>query len=182
MADKLPTFGEDTLRIKHSNSKIIIGVDKNSVSQMLGRLDAYKALPRKFRPALGEVASYVTQSMIPEIFAKEGPGWHSLAKRTQIERRMQGYGASHPILRRTGDLFSELTERSHPNHVEIIRTGKNARIEIGGSSTKFLENQMGKSSVRLPARPMIPGSKGQTIASRDKMAIELIIKRVITRK
>lgn len=181
MAQKLPTVDKELLNITHANSKVIISVDKGSVSSMLGRLDQYKSLPRKFRPALGEVADYVTKEMIPVVFAQEGPGWHKLANRTQMERRMQGYGAQHPILRRTGDLYSELTDRSHPNHVEIIRTGKMARIEIGGSSKKFLENQMGKPSANLPARPMVPGTKGQTIADRDRVAINGIISRAITR-
>jgi hypothetical protein len=85
-------------------------------------------------------------------------------------RKFQGYDGEHPILQRSGDLYRELTDKSHPRHIEIIKVGSRARIEIGGSSAKFIENQMGQP--RLPARPMVPGTGNIPITDQDRQMMQ----------
>lgn len=182
MTSKLPTIDQELASVSQHKTSIRITPDKSSISKAIDRVNEYKALPRKFRPALESVADYVRQEMIADTFSKEGPGWPKLARRTQVERDSLGYGAQHPILKRTGDLYSELTEKSHPKHIEVIRTGKLARIEIGGSSKKFVENQMGMPGQRLPSRPMIPGTNWLKLRDRDRVAINNIIKKSLVGK
>lgn len=143
-------------------------------SLVTGRVEPYKNLPNKFAPALEAVADYVRGNMITAVFKAEGPGWRQLAARTRAERLVSGFNPEHPILRRTGDLFNELTNKSHPKHVEQITTGANARLTIGGSSQKFVENQLGRSDLNLPARPMLPGTGGLSISPADDDAIKTI--------
>lgn len=159
-----------------SSPTVKIMQDKSFAAAVEAKLRPYRNLPEKFRPALEEVAEYVRKQMIPRTFDNEGPGWAPLARRTQLERQQAGFSPQHPILYRTGDLFNELTEKSHPKHIEVIKTGKYARIEIGGSSEKFIQNQMGVPEQRLPQRSMIPGTGGIPIRVEDRRNIQRIIK------
>jgi hypothetical protein len=163
------------------NGQAVVRVNPKYVSDITGRTQPYKALPYRLRPALEEVANYVRGEMIPRTFRKEGPGWRPLAKRTQRERAEQGYGSKHPILIRTRDLFKELTDKAHPKHVEVIRTGKYSRVSIGGSSDKFMQNQLGSDVYRIPPRPMIPGTGNLDVPQRDRIAIKKILDNAIRR-
>lgn len=178
-SNTLPSINLEVENIRKGKPRVVITQDKAFYSTVSDRLKPYKSIPSKFRGALEGVAEYVTQEMIPRTFKDEGPGWLPLARKTQIERAMQGYNPQHPILRRSGDLYNELTDRSHPKHIEVIRTGKYARIEIGGSSEKFIRNQLGDSELNIPARPMVPGTGGAPINDRDKKAIEEIIRKAL---
>lgn len=160
-----------------TSSTVKIKPDPTYFSRAQKRLEPYKALPFLFRPVLEKVADYVRITMIPNTFRYEGPGWKPLARRTIAERIQAGFQGQHPILRRSGDLFRELTQRSHPKHIEIIKTGKMSRIEIGGSSEKFIQNHLGKGEAgqRLPSRPMIPGTGNIPLQDRDRIAIKSIV-------
>lgn len=162
-----------------TTSRLTIRANPSYASKITKRMEPYKHFPRHLRPALENVADYVTQHMIPQTFENEGPGWRPLARRTIGERIAQGFPGEHPILRRSGDLYKELTERSHPKHVEVIKVGKYSRIEIGGSSEKFLRNQMGEGSLHIPPRPMIPGTGWLKISSHDRLEIRKILQRSI---
>lgn len=181
MKDKLPDLHLD-IKDLNSKSTVTIKADKAFFSAARHRTTKYKALPFLYRPVLEKIADYIKIEMISRTFEREGPGWTPLARRTVAERVQAGYDGQHPILRRSGDLFKELTEKSHPKHIEIIKTGKNARIEIGGSSQKFIQNQMGDRTLNLPARPMIPGTGSIPLEMRDKIAIETIIVNAIKNK
>ena len=159
----------------HQSFTVTVKVDPTSVSNVTQRLEPYKSLPEKFRPALEALADYYTSTSIPKVFKEEGPGWAPLAIRTQMERRAAGYNPKHPILRRSGDLFKELTERAHPSHVEVIRVGTTSSITIGGSSDKFIHNQLGNSQLNLPARPMLPGVGGVPLPSQDVTAMKQVL-------
>lgn len=170
--------------LNQSSNVVTVHADKRFFATSQGRTGPYTNLPARFGPALVRVGDYVRTVMIPRTFAEEGPGWAKLARRTQRERTQQGYNPQHPILQRTRDLYRELTEKSHPSHIEIIKTGKNARIEIGGSSVKFIQNQLGKgdSGQKLPSRPMIPGTGNLSINERDKAQIKSILIKAIMEK
>lgn len=155
-------------------------IDKSFAAKISKKLEPYRSIPYKFRPALEQIADYVRTDMIPRTFEREGPGWAPLAPMTMALRRFLGYQPEHPILYREGDLFRELTQKSHPRHIEIIKVGKDARIEIGGSSEKFLENQMG--APRLPKRPMLPGTGDIPVEDRDRRAIRDIMVKAIRKQ
>lgn len=178
---KLPLPTMEVQDVAQGRSTVKIFQDFALYTAAAKRRERYKALPQRFRPALESVSEYVREQMIPEIFNKEGPGWRPLAKRTQEERRSQGVTPNHPILIRSRDLFEELTEKSHPAHIEIIKVGRSARIEIGGSSDKFIQNQtgVGEPGQRLPARPMIPGTGWMEIPIRHRFAIRDIVGKLV---
>lgn len=169
-----PTQFVDT-SLSGGKEGLTVNINPAFASDVTNRLKPYKSLPAKMRPALEKVGDYIRFQMIPDVFAAEGPGWRSLSKRTQRERAAEGYGANHPILRRSGDLFRELTEKSHPKHVEIIKTGKYARITISGSSEKFIRNQGGNWQLHIPPRPMIPGTGNIPVRNRDQYEIKRIL-------
>lgn len=168
--------------INTHRTTVRIKADKNYATVIKRRLAPYKSLPRDFKPALEAIADYVRGVMIVRTFKEEGPGWAPLRPRTVRERIQKGYSGEHPILVRSGDLLKELTDRSHPKHIEVVKVGKNARVEVGGSSTKFVENQLGKSSQHLPARPMIPGTGNIPLNDRDRLEIKKILDRAVLRK
>lgn len=176
LTPKLPDFKPIIGELNRSKSTIKIGVGPGFYRTLNKELAVYKQLPELFRPALQKIGDYVRMEMIPRTFEAEGPGWAPLSRRTVSERVHWGH-RPFPILQRTGDLMRSLTQKSHPNHVEIIKVGKYARIEIGASSQKFVENQMGKAETNLPARPMIPGVKGLPLPDRDRLAMQGIIRK-----
>ena len=177
--NKIPTIEFEVNEINtKSDSRVRINVAQSFHHKVGETLKPYKNVPKLFRPALEQIGDYVRINMIPRTFNSEGPGWAPLSQRTITDKRRLGYG-NRKILQRSGDLYKELTSKAHPKHFEIIRVGKMARIEIGGSSAKFLENQQGRTDKNLPARPMIPGTGGTQFAARDRIEIRRIIQRAI---
>lgn len=78
--------------------------------------------------------------------------WVSLAPRTQRERRAEGYGAEHPILRRSGELMKSASEKgAFGNWYEINRD----TLLIACLLTKGEKLQKGDSTKNLPARPFM---------------------------
>lgn len=177
----LPDFGMEVRQLNGAKVGVKITANKRWFTTAVQRTQRYKALPYRLRPALERVADYVRVEMIPRTFEKEGPGWAPLANRTMRERQAQGFNPTGPILQRSGDLYAELTQRTHPKHYEVIRTGKNARIEIGGTSEKFVRNQLGQgiAGQHLPRRSMIPGTGGTPLTDRDRLAIKTILRNAI---
>lgn len=180
---KLPTFDLTVHQLNSKSNTVKFSVDRVSMLKVDKEVQKYKRLPERFRPALEKVGDYTRQEMIPATFKREGPGWSKLAPRTISERISGGYGGTHPILYRTGDLYKSLVEKSHPKHIEIVKLGKRSSIEVGSSSAKFIENQTGNAPGRkLPARPMIPGTGGLDLLTRDRMAIDEIVRKAIKEK
>lgn len=180
--NKLPTIDFQVNEINRAqDSRVRIGVANSFHHNVGNQLKPYQRLPELFRPALEQIGDYVRINMIPRTFQQEGPGWAPLSPRTIADKQRLGW-ANRPILQRTGDLYRELTNKSHPKHFEIIRVGKMARIEVGGSSQKFLELQRGVVNRHLPSRPMIPGTGGTPLAERDRIEIRRIIRRAIRQR
>lgn len=170
---RLPDVYKEIQDLDGSTSTVKFRANPDFFTAVTRRMRPYKQIPYHFKPAMEKVGDYVRTELIPRTFEAEGPGWAPLAPMTMGLRIAQGYPAAHPILIRSGDLFDELTQKSHPKHIEIIKTGKIARIEIGGSSQKFLENQMG--GPRLPARPMIPGTGNIPMPDADRKRMKQIV-------
>jgi hypothetical protein len=172
MQDSFPSFNWVT-QLQQSPTVIKITATPDFNANVSKEMLPYQQLETVVGPALSDVADYLRTSVIPTIFKSEGPGWQNLAKRTQKERQAQGYNPTHPILRRTGDLFAELTSKGHPNHIESIQTSPGRfKLTIGGSSTKFVNNQLGRSDLNLPARPMLPGTGGMKLNPADAQKIQ----------
>lgn len=179
---EVPDFDITVSELNKSTATVKIGVEQGFSLRVGQKLKPYKRVPELFRPAIEKVGDYVRMEMIPRVFEEEGPGWAPLATRTVNERGFGGYGGQHPILRRSGDLLNSLTKKAHPSHIEIVRVGKMARIEIGSSSQKFIENQKGMQSKNLPSRPMIPGTGGTPLPARDRLAIKDIIRKAVIQR
>lgn len=162
-------------------STITIQAGPQWSAQVTDGLRPLNNMAQAISPALEAIADYIRQQMIPKVFDNEGPGWRNLAKRTQSERIAAGYNPNHPILKRTGDLFNELTNKAHPKHIESITiTEDRAMVTVGGSSEKFINNQLGRGDLNLPARPMLPGTGGLALSGADEDAITTIFKQKLT--
>lgn len=177
--DRLPDPSFTIHDVDFRSSTVKVRVKPDSFYNISRALRRYKALPLYFRPALEQLGDYVRTTMIPRTFEQEGPGWERLAPKTIGQRIRDGFPPDHPILIQTGDLYAELTEKSHPKHIEIIKVGQMARIEIGGSSAKFIENQTGTGLPNLPARPMIPGTGWLQLPDGDRKEMHRILERAM---
>ena len=156
-------------------SGVTISMHQPSLTSARGKIAPHQNFYRTVSPALEKVADYIRMRVITRTFQQEGPGWRPLAMRTRAERKAQGYNPEHPILFRTGDLFKELTEKTHPKHVQIIKvTNSSATVTIEGSSEKFKRNQYGDATLKIPARPMVPG-KNKALSIKDQRAISAIM-------
>jgi hypothetical protein len=175
MADQVPTFSWITQIQASMNqpSTVTIQAEPSFTANVTKQMLPYQQLSTAVQPALEDIATYLRDKVIPGIFKSEGPGWASLSKRTQIERQKAGFNPTHPILRRSGDLFAELTSKSHPKHVETIQVSPGKyTLTIGGSSEKFVNNQLGRGDLNLPQRSMLPGVGGMTLNPADAIKIQ----------
>jgi phage gpG-like protein len=92
-----------------------------------------------------------------QAFATEGGStdagaWPQLAKRTQTERRRLGYGAAHPILRRTGHLEESLTSEAY-NAIRVTPTS--LAYQLAPEVDYFKYHQSTRPRTRLPRRAMV---------------------------
>jgi phage gpG-like protein len=76
--------------------------------------------------------------------------WPQLAPRTQRQRQLQGYGAAHPILKRSGELFGSITGGGG-GFVESTKD----RLAIGTTDPVFWFHQSRLPRKRLPRRAMV---------------------------
>lgn len=94
-------------------------------------------------------------------FAQEGDDvsgkWEALAGATQHIRASQGFGAAHPINRRTGRLENYIT--GAPNKLTVHALGATltlpGKAPLGELHTKVKTAQRGKLSPRTPPRPVL---------------------------
>jgi phage gpG-like protein len=78
------------------------------------------------------------------------PKWEPLAASTQADRARRGYEPAHPILWRTGDLATSLSERGAGGN--IFETTSNS-LRVGTSMPDASFHQYGTS--RMPPRPVV---------------------------
>jgi hypothetical protein len=81
--------------------------------------------------------------------------WVPLTPRTQRQRQLQGYGAAHPILKRTGELFNSITGGGG-GFVESTKD----RLAIGTTDPVFWYHQSRLPRKRLPRRAMVNLTQG----------------------
>jgi hypothetical protein len=81
-----------------------------------------------------------------------GAAWAPLALVTQKERQRKGYGASRPILVRSGAYRAALVNPSHALHYSATgRTGSGVWMEEGSEDMRVATLEGGRG--RIPARP-----------------------------
>lgn len=135
--------------------------DAQQVNAMLERLSSALSGPMLIG-FMGSVGEYL-QSRARSRFASEGDdvsgAWHPLSDVTQHFRETQGFPASHPINKRTGDLEVYITQSSYsvtPNPL-----GATTTYPSGGAKTqgwlreKIKTAQTGKASPATEARPVL---------------------------
>lgn len=96
----------------------------------------------------------VFRAAVREAFNTEGKStgvpWKGLAPSTQQERRRLGFGAAHPILRRTNELLGSITGGGG-GFVETTPTS----LAIGSNDPVFWFHQSRRPRSRLPRRAMV---------------------------
>lgn len=88
-------------------------VDEKEYSALTKVLDTLKASVKDMRPAWERVSDIIYASLEKNFDAQGRPStWIPLSPRTQRERASQGFGASGPILERTGELRRAVSNNS----------------------------------------------------------------------
>lgn len=145
-------------RASRANSGIdvqIIG-DSSGVQAMLNHLDT--ALnPVAIAGFLGATVDPYLRSRMKDRFAGEGDDvvgkWIPLAQTTQDIRQQQGYGAAHPINRRTGDLENYIV--GSPNAISIHGLGATLTMP-GNRPTGELKKKVETAQRGKANRPVTP--------------------------
>lgn len=110
------------------------------------------------RPGNGEVrkiADAVTQGFQSNFTGERSAqgAWAQLAQSTVLDRIAQGYGGSHPILRREDDVLSSWVDRNAPDHHEQFQPQAGGwQLEVGSNNPMAAFHEKGTS--RMPARPV----------------------------
>lgn len=144
-----------------------VTVEDYEVEALLTRMDITLS-PQGLAAFLTETGTYAIQSAGRDLFQDEGGpsvggAWAPLAPSTQEIRSSQGYGAAHPINRRTGDLEDFITNSS--GRIEVDPTGATLTYP-GGQATGDLQDalQMAQaggvsdSGKKISARPVLAAS------------------------
>lgn len=159
--------------------RLDIDVDDSRVELMFARLDTVLSAPGIAAMLAGPVDEYI-QLKAKQRFANEGDDavgkWAPLSPATQAIRSQQGYGASHPINRRTGELERYITET--PGQATPI-PGVGAILDAPGhGATGALKKKVTgaqKGEKTAPPRPVMG------LSAADGLAVTLILAETIER-
>lgn len=137
-----------------------IGVEEKNLERMLHGLDIALNPQAIAGFLLGTVDPYFRERARSR-FASEGDDmsgpWAPLRESTQSFREQGGYGASHPINRREGELEAYIVDA--PSRIPIDPMGASLIMPgdppTGELRTKVETAQQGKASPRTVARPIL---------------------------
>ena len=104
-----------------------------------------------------------------------GGAWAALARRTQRERRQQGYPATFPILVRSGRLMRSWTELGGFKQMAYRPDGWD--MIVGSSDYRAAAHELGVRGRNLPARPV--GALAESEMRGIALAVEKWIDQVI---
>lgn len=140
---------------------VTIETDRSQVDRIM------KSLEQRVNPAglalfLQTVVDPFLRNRIDQRFANEGDEvvgtWHPLSVATQMIRASYGFPPDHPINKRTGKLHAQLVG----NDSDVKASGYGATLEHPApgvldpiTAKKLKTAQMGSSSPRTPARPVL---------------------------
>ncbi|MEU4066665.1 hypothetical protein AB0F25_30505 [Streptomyces wedmorensis] len=140
--------------------RIIVDVDSDNVEQMLARTTLALSTVGMIGFLSGVVGPWLKERA-EDRFAAEGDDvsnkWVPLEGYTQQVRAAGGYGAAHPINRRTGELENYITQ----NGSDVMSAAGFSQLTFPGSAptareaTKVMTAQMGATYPATPARPVL---------------------------
>lgn len=140
--------------------RIIIDVDSENVEQMLARTTLALSTVGMYAFLHGVVTPWL-KKRAEDRFAAEGDDvsgmWAPLEAYTQQVRSAGGYGAEHPINRRTGELERYITQGGG----DVISAGGFSQLTFPGDAptgreaTKVATAQIGATYPSTPARPVL---------------------------
>lgn len=142
------------------SANVGIDVEQSGVQAMMAHLDT-TLNPVAIAGFLGATVDPYIRERARARFASEGDdvtgGWAPLGFATQSIRAQMGFGASHPINKRTGALEEYIVDS--PNAIEINPLGAVLRMPgveaTGELGSKMRTAQKGKPDPRTVARPVI---------------------------
>lgn len=124
--------------------------------QDVKELAAFLQSLNKPTPEMQRGVGDVVRSLFQRRFDNEGgPGsrWVGLAVATMQEREEEGYGAAHPILRRSGEYEFSFTDLGRGDNIENLITRQSGwTLELGSGDERVAELEGGRDD--MVARPV----------------------------
>lgn len=140
--------------------RLIVDVDKDNVEEMLNRVSNALSTVGMYAFLYGAVGPWLRERA-EDRFQAEGDDvsgkWLPLEAYTQRVRSAAGYGAQHPINRRTGELESYITDGGW----DVISAGAFSQLTFPGNAPSVSEAvkvsaaQIGVTYPSTPARPVL---------------------------
>lgn len=140
--------------------RIVVDVDSENVEQMLARTSLALSAVGMFIFLNGAVGPWLKRRA-EDRFAAEGDDvsgkWLPLEAYTTQIRSAGGYGAEHPINKRTGELENYITQGG----ADVISAGGFSQLTFPGNApsareaTKVATAQIGALTPSTPARPVL---------------------------
>lgn len=161
---------------------VVIELAGPDFRQLLSQAGGMKGIGNEIEPALQEVGEYIQDVAIPRMF-REGDqgrlGWPALTDLTNELRVQAGFGAEHPMLINTGDLYDAITG---PEAI-TIQKGRTPRVMVGGENlsgdekNKFFVHMLGGWSYRynapIPPRPFVPTSESDLTGTERRQIADI---------
>ncbi len=130
---------------------IHVKITVNGITEMNRKIDSKVSIIKNLIPVFLGIEKILYASW-EKTFEKEGrPAWQPLSLRTQIDRKLKGYQAEHPILQRTGNLKNSVFGKTN----ESVRVITNRYAEFGVKGIKAVAVNFGSEIKNLPAREFI---------------------------
>lgn len=164
--------------------EVLMEGDDKQVMRMLERLNT-TLQPASIGSWLGMKVDPWIRQRARERFQKEGDDvsgpWAPLKASTQRMRVQQGYGPSHPINRRTGELENYIT--GGPNRISISTIGATlttpGRPPSGELKTKVETAQHGKVMPSTVARPVMGVNEKDLLAVLTELSLFISVGQLI---
>jgi hypothetical protein len=134
-----------------------------------------KALKDAIEEWLRTELKEIVFTAIQDRFETESDGtkkWQSLASRTVQERLSQGYGGEHPILKRSGDMLSEVLGQGQTRTPIFTMAPKFAKASFIVKGKKALAHVYGN-------EPFFPQRNFMKLTQRDRGSIKLSFHKMI---
>lgn len=127
-------LGKDT-RIKLFSATLIFNVDTDKIDEFEERLEVLEGKSKDLTSSFERFDRYYHSSVMATFEAEGRPKkWASLAPSTQRQRARQGFGASHPILVRRGNMKNRFKSKSTKRTYQFYNTAKFFHVHQKGNS------------------------------------------------
>ncbi len=150
---------------------LVLRVNQPQLSMITNVLRDIEEGIAKSQDTAAPAALVLVVTAIEDRFLDEGPPqWKELASSTQRQRARLGYGATGPILRRTGSLLRALTDSTDPMNINRIRRYSKRTVGLLGTRDyRYRELQEGDEleGGNLPARWIWPAGQEEQYLMED---------------